>query len=237
MSTTSPSSPRLRIIGDVHAQIDEFLWGRKCSYLDLIADCPYSVQLGDMGDGEAYDILTERVDPEYHCFFPGNHDHYHCLPAHSLGDYGEVTSGGVRFFFVRGARSTDKATLIRRGKEIGRQLYFEDEELTDAQMAGAREEYVRARPLIVITHDGPTRFARFAFENASRYRVGTPRVEFQPSRTSEFLEQLLDIHRPRLWLFGHHHHDWRYTEDGTTFVCVGELSFVDIDAEGNLMSG
>ena len=35
-----------------------------------------------------------------------------------------------------------------------------------------------------------------------------------------------------LWLFGHHHRDWRYREGETLFVCVGELSYVDIDLAG-----
>ena len=55
---------------------------------------------------------------------------------------------------------------------------------------------------------------------------------FRPSRTNAFLERLLEGHRPRLWVFGHHHRDWKFQEAETLFVCVGELSWVDIDPAG-----
>jgi predicted phosphodiesterase len=61
-----------------------------------------------------------------------------------------------------------------------------------------------------------------------------PEAVFCPSRTTDFLERLLEQHRPRLWLFGHHHRDWRYREGETLFVCVGELSYVDIDRADNV---
>lgn len=81
-----------------------------------------------------------------------------------------------------------------------------------------------------MSHDAPTRIARFVHQDTSRSG------SLSPSRTSEFLETLLELHRPKLWLFGHYHHDWDYTEDGMHFHCVGELSFVDIDAEGYILS-
>ena len=93
----------LRIIGDVHAQVDFVLRREAHGYLELIADCDYSVQLGDMGDAETYAELNRVADVERHRFFGGNHDHYSHLPPHALGDYGPVNLGGVEFFFIRGA--------------------------------------------------------------------------------------------------------------------------------------
>lgn len=50
----------LRIIGDVHAQIDpDNLFTRDARpYLELISNIEHSVQVGDMGDGETYDHLV-----------------------------------------------------------------------------------------------------------------------------------------------------------------------------------
>lgn len=217
----------LRVIGDVHAQIDFTIREGKSCFLDLIAGVPFSVQIGDKGDDEAYAELTSQVDPAAHRFFPGNHDHYDCLPAHCLGDFGEVSLGGVQFFFVRGAASLDKKKLLETGRRIGRQLWFPEEELDAKQMAAAQEQFIQSKPLIIISHDAPTRIARFVHKDTSRSG------SFSPSRTSDFLESLLEIHRPKLWLFGHYHHDWEYTEEDTCFRCVGELSYVDIDADGN----
>ncbi len=54
----------LRVIGDVHGQVDaENLFTREAlTYLDIISDAKYSVQVGDMGDAETYAQLISSVD-------------------------------------------------------------------------------------------------------------------------------------------------------------------------------
>jgi Calcineurin-like phosphoesterase len=227
----------LRIIGDVHAQIrdEDLMSGNRRPYLDLIAGVDRSVQIGDMGDAETYRLLVDLVDADKHRFFPGNHDRYPDLPPHSLGDFGATCWGGVNFFFVRGAASSDRDKLVRMGHELGITLWFAEEELTVEQMRAAEEAYLLARPTVMLTHDAPTEIARFAWEHARRQRRPNPGAPtFAPSRTNEFLTRLLKRHAPRLWLFGHHHYDWRHREADTFFVCVGELSYVDIDETGVL---
>ena len=245
MIGTAPTTPNstqvramaiLRIIGDVHAQVqpDDLLPGKARPYVELVAGAPYSVQVGDMGDGDSYDQLSAHVDPGRHCFFPGNHDHYDRLPPHSLGDFGAVSWGGVDFFFVRGADSADRDTLVRLGQRLGKRLWFEQEELTDEQMRAAEQEYLRTRPRIVLSHDAPTDVARLAWQHARRLSRPHPGAVFRPSRTNAFLARLLEQHAPHLWAFGHHHHDWRCRDGATLFVCVGELSYVDVDAAGEV---
>jgi hypothetical protein len=221
----------LRIIGDVHGQVTlNDLYTREARpYLDIISEAPYSVQIGDMGDGETYGQLVASVDATRHCFFPGNHDHYDRLPPHSLGDFGTVCWGEVDFFFIRGAESIDREKLIGLGQQLGKTLWFEQEQLTDEQMDAAEREYLRVRPKIVLSHDAPTEIAEFAWQHARRLGAPNPGLRFQPSRTNAFLTRLMEHHPPKLWLFGHHHRDWTYRESNTLFVCVGELSHVDID--------
>lgn len=233
ISTRSPRINTLRIIGDVHAQIgdDDLLKRGGRPYLQLIAGAEYSVQIGDMGDGLAYDQLREHVDLARHRFFPGNHDHYDQLPPHSLGDFGLVSHGGVEFFFVRGAASTDRDKLVRLGRELGKTLWYEEEQLTAEQMQAAEAAYKAARPKIMLTHDAPTDIARAVWRDTSR---PSPGESFRASRTNEFLAQLFELHQPRVWLFGHHHHNWRLREGATEFVCVGELVVVEVSAEGHL---
>src|SRR3974377_1938413 len=141
-------SPKLRVIGDVHAQIEQpDLFTRDARpYLEIIAEAPYSVQLGDMGDRETYEQLVARVDAGRHRFFPGNHEYYDGLPPHSLGDFGPVRWGGVDFFFVRGPLSSDRELLVQLGREQGKTLWFKQEELTDEQMQATLAEYLRTRP-------------------------------------------------------------------------------------------
>jgi predicted phosphodiesterase len=211
----------LRIIGDVHGQTDpDNLFTRNARpYLETISAAGYSIQVGDMGDGETYDQLVSLVDAGRHRFFPGNHDHYDRLPPHSLGDFGTVRWGGVDFFFVRGAASADRDKLVRLGKELGKTLWFAQEELADEQMRVAEQEYSRTKP---------------GWQHARRLGPPNPHAVFHPSRTNDFLARLLGTHAPRLWVFGHHHRDWRCQEDGTLFVCVGELSYIDIDPAGSV---
>lgn len=62
--------PILRIIGDVHAQIDhaDLFTCNARPYLDIIADAGFSVQLGDMGDRGTYEQLVASVDAGRHRF-------------------------------------------------------------------------------------------------------------------------------------------------------------------------
>jgi predicted phosphodiesterase len=229
----------LRIIGDVHGQIDlENLTTRGARpYLDIIREAPYSVQIGDMGDAETYAQLMACVDPIAHRFVPGNHDHYHHLPEHCLGDFGSMQLGGVEFCFVRGAASWDREKLIQLGRKLGKTLWYEQEELTATQMRCAEQAYLHNRPRIMLTHDAPTEIARFAWRHARSLGPPRPDAEFRPSRTNEFLQRLLGLHAPALWLFGHHHRDWQYQESDTRFVCVGELCHIDITPDGSILRG
>jgi predicted phosphodiesterase len=227
----------LRIIGDVHGQIDpDDICARGARpYAEIVAEADYSVQVGDMGDGQTYGQLISGIDPQRHRFLPGNHDHYNELPPHCLGDFGPVSLGGVDFFYIRGAASTDKAKLQRLGRELGRTLWYEQEELTDPQMRAAEQAYLLARPQIVITHDAPTEIARMTWQHALRLGPPDPEAIFRPSRTNGFLARLLEQHAPRAWFFGHHHRNFRCHVDTTQFVCIGELAHLDVDETGAIV--
>lgn len=216
----------LRIVGDVHGQVDFVLKRGARTYLEIIADCKYSVQLGDMGDAETYSELIKNVDPKFHRFFGGNHDHYDCLPPHSLGDFGGGELGGVEFFFVRGAMSIDRRKLVERGQQLNRKLWYEEEEIATSEHASILAAYRESKPNLVLSHTCPTCIMPFIQDFVERTsHVKRPR---QTSPTNELLEQLLEIHRPKMWCFGHYHQDWHYREDGTDFHCVGEHSCLDV---------
>src|SRR4051794_38211485 len=62
----------LRLIGDVHGQItaDDLLAGHARPYLAVSGGAAFSVQVGDMGNGDAYDRLVAHADPARHRFLP-----------------------------------------------------------------------------------------------------------------------------------------------------------------------
>lgn len=220
----------LRVIGDVHAQVDFVINRKHIPYLEIVSGCDYSVQIGDMGDNETYLELIAKVNAEKHRFFGGNHDHYCNLPQHALGDFGLHSLGGVVFFFVRGARSNDKSKLLETGARVGKKLWFEEEEVSLCLHDSILEAYLDEKPDIVLTHTCPPSIGKFVKDfvsNQSRFPIKKSE-SVDDSRTGNLLERMLDNHRPNLWCFGHYHHDWHYNDGDTEFRCVGELSYFDI---------
>lgn len=191
----------LAIIGDLH--------GRYETYLELVRNADYSIQLGDFGFD--YGIL-DLVDPDCHKIIGGNHDNYNLLPRypHYLGDFGLVNLGGFEFFFIRGALSIDKGS---------RQLnisYWQDEELTYSRMVDAFDSYCATKPNIVLTHCAPSSIiSKFSdFTDEQIWQFFGMKV---PSSTDQLLEMCLRTHKPKEWIFGHYHK----TKTVDIFSCLG----------------
>lgn len=208
----------IRLIGDVHGLIP--------LYARLIEDVACSIQLGDMGFSHSYQQLADHaIDPTHHRFVPGNHDEYPHLPSHALGDYGSATLAGFGFFYVRGALSVDRMWRTEGS------TWWPEEELTAEQGSAALEAYRESLPNIVLSHDCPTSVLPLFLTNPAK---------MDPSRTGDMLQRLLDEHRPRLWVFGHHHRTRQREVAGTQFACLGELDCMDYDTEteqGDAQSG
>ena len=162
-----PSIPRarVRVIGDVH----NFVYKPGppgYSYMDLVEQAEYSVQVGDMGgehdgmysvgvNGGGYNYSPlSRLDPKKHVFIGGNHDNYDSLPSHHLGDYGVYQFPGFRFFYIRGAWSVNwRSARLMSAKD---KRWWPEEEIDETQVGPALKAYLQERPEIVITHDVPT---------------------------------------------------------------------------------
>ena len=192
------------IIGDVHGYHD--------SYLNLIHGKKSSVQVGDFGFN--YDALS-GVDPENHKIIGGNHDNYNVIVncPNYLGDYGMADINNIRFFFVRGERSVDAHI---RTENVN---WWRNEELDMATAYGAIEAYEAAKPDIVISHGCPAEILPFFVTNPLKYH---------PSRTAQILDSMYSVHRPSLWVFGHHHTSQTLRVGRTEFRCLNELETMEI---------
>ena len=109
----------------------------------------------------------------------------------------------------------------------GLKVWWEEEELTAKQMEDCLNLYKQCKPDVVMSHGCPASISEL---------VGDPGVwhffghrEARITNTQYLLQYMLDYHRPKLWLFGHYHKNWIYEEDGTKFMCINELDFVDFD--------
>jgi hypothetical protein len=221
----------LRIIGDVHGCIDTPHPKKKVSYRHLVENAKYSIQLGDMGFN--YAGLMYGLDPLHHVFLPGNHDNYDNLPVHALGDYGLLTFGVWTTFFVQGEWSIDIKQRQKYEQDTGIKIWWENEELSPDQMRLCLECYTYAKPDVVVSHTCPASISS---------KVGSPDVwgffgwdEPQVSKTQTLLQNMYEVHQPKLWLFGHFHRNWFYTEKNTDFICIDELSALDFDEDWKIV--
>ena len=79
-------------------------------------------------------------------------------------------------------------------------------------------------PRIIISHDAPTKAIEGHLIRGKR----------GPTRTSSALDVILEYAPPALWIFGHWHKSSRHTVDTTTFQCLAELEYLDLDIDSVL---
>ena len=201
----------MRYIGDVHGKFNR--------YEKLIADCPESIQVGDMGvgfrsqNGVFQNPPYDKMCAGNHRFIRGNHD-YPAMCKKMQHYIADGTSEGDRFF-VGGALSIDQQYRIENVS------WWRDEELSYAQLQEILEQYEKSKPDIMVTHDCPEMVARRMFNNGEK-------LDF-PSVTRTAFEQFFEIWQPRIWIFGHWHQTKRIAIDECEFQCIGECEFLDID--------
>lgn len=215
---------KVLIIGDVHGKIGGY-FDRLDEFVDQPGEDLYSLQLGDFGFSDTY-LQRERrfekswkYDSENHLFFGGNHDDY--------DNYGEVKGalghfGGVRFipnsFFVRGAKSIDE-----KSRTAGHN-WWPEEQLNWKQSKEALDEYIKMEPDHVFSHEAPQLVAGRFF----------PSKENHPTNTGKLLQEMLDVHQPKTWTFGHWHKTSSMEVGGTLFQCLDELDTAVLEIDTNL---
>lgn len=205
----------LRLIADIH--------GKTKQYYNIVKDCDYTLQMGDFGFRDSYSILS-KLDPNKHFVLGGNHDSYTKengkfidQTPHFLGDYGLKNIDGFEFFFVRGGFSIDWMYRVE-GLD-----WWRDEELDHTSMSKCLDLYEQTKPNIVISHECPASICNLI----SGYKTFNGEI-IKPSRTANLLQAMLERHNPKQWYFAHHHKDWSLQKDGTAFICLNELSYIDI---------
>ena len=257
----------LRLIGDIHGKYDH--------YLNLVKDCQYTLQVGDLGFD--YEPIF-HLDPEKHRFIGGNHDNYtlkyrpdldlsdvkgdsnltilgsgyhnfaeihpgyssfelfkhpehpgNCgvyefvkMPPNSLGNYGIWSIFDIDIFFVRGAWSIDGK--YRRVDST----WYPREQISSHEATCAIELYEKVKPDIMVTHCVPTSHLKnliLPISNGNSIRT----------QTGALFDEMLKVHRPKLWYFGHYHQHNIYKEDGTTFICINQCPnegcYIDVEID------
>lgn len=211
---------KLTLCGDVHGNIP--------AYFDIVKNADYSIQLGDLGF--KYKPIMMNISSEFHKVVAGNHDNYTLekgvfihQTSHFLGDFGVHAIPNIgSFFFVRGGQSIDKDERL-----VGINWWHE-EELSYEKCLEACKYYEDVKPDIVVSHECPKEIIPYV-STIKRYKGRL----ISESRTSLLLQNMIEIHRPRYWFFGHYHVSWSKEINRTQFRCLNELETFNI-FEGGL---
>jgi hypothetical protein len=209
---------QIRFIGDVHAK-----WTK---YKDLTKGCERSIQVGDFGVG-FINPITEKPysNPPYdhmskgeHFFIRGNHDNPGVCKRHPFW----VKDGGSVFgrddiFCVGGAFSID------RDRRTENYDWWHDEELTYGELSNIMDAYELIKPKIVVTHECPDSVISRVCQAKGIHKYDIPSV------TRGCFDNMLEIHKPDLWIHGHWHLSAHTVHQGVEFIALGELDHVDLD--------
>jgi hypothetical protein len=190
-------NPKLIVIGDVHGKLLKYR-----NILDKHKSFS-SIQVGDFGFQKHHDWHIKHIDGDKHKINFGNHDYYpYLFEKHSLENYSLINN---EIMTIRGAFSIDK---IYRTEGVD---WFANEELNYGDMKAAIDFYETNKPKIVISHDCPHEIRKLLFGIEAK------------SITTNGLQIMLEIHKPELWIFGHHHTSIDEVIDGVRFRCLAEL--------------
>jgi len=216
-----------RIIGDVHGLAND--------YRRLINQRPSNVfktiQLGDMGVGFGQsdywqESLNQNMINTNSYFIRGNHDHPDTCKLH-MSNY---IDNGLCFndcFAVNGAWSIDNPNAPpgwwARTEGVN---WWPDEECSVAELIEVVNEYSAVLPRIMITHDCPRQVASEMF-----FKTGFIKGPEYPTRTAQALQSMSEIHQPAFHFFGHWHKSMMYVRGKTTYVCLNELDYIDIELD------
>jgi hypothetical protein len=213
-----------RFIGDVH--------GKYSRYKTILNNSPHrTIQVGDMGVGfrshvtgdfganPPFDLMVEK-DAR---FIRGNHDnpevcreHRRCIPDGMVED---------NTMFIGGAFSIDRAARIPDFS------WWKDEEISQDRLDELVVEMQVIEPEIMVTHECPERIAALIVGSMRNLSTGGA-MKMDPrfaSRTRVAFDAMLEGHRPKLWLFGHWHIPFDRVVEGTRFICLPELAYIDVD--------
>lgn len=207
---------KLTLISDVHKNFDAYK-----HIIGNMEDDEESIQLGDMGigfpkgTGSSMYSPTKTIDDEEelsnilmderHKFIRGNHDNPSVCREHPnyLGDYGVYQD---EIFFISGAWSLDRWERIQ-GVD-----WWEDEELSYEELQNAVDLYEDSFPRLVISHECPRSISKLLHPALSHSTI-----------TGNVMDRMLDVWRPSIWVFGHHHMSKQFNIGGTQFICLDTL--------------
>ncbi len=216
---------KTRIVGDIHGYRYEY---EQVASLMLNPGITRTIQVGDMGVGFGqsdywHESLDQFMTNNNAVMIRGNHDNPSvCKTMSSWIQDGRIENDVM---FIGGAWSIDNPNAPPGWyKRTAGYDWWDDEECSDEQFEIFRATYAAVKPRVMITHDCPHKIAGHMF-----WDTGFLKGPRYPTRTGNFLQSLLEIHEPDFHYFGHWHKTMTYKHGKTTYQCIGELDFIDVE--------
>lgn len=179
------------VLSDIHSD-----WDRVVKVCNLYPNDTV-LQLGDLGVGFLRTEFVLENTPKNLRFFVGNHDNRtlaNTMPA-CLGDFGEFEN----IFFVSGAHSIDAHDRIE-GKN-----WWANEELSYGQASACLDAWEKSDKDIIVSHDTTQSFVeRFM-------------LIYDRSITRTLLQSMIEVRKPKMVIFGHHHRRYEIDHDGIQY--------------------
>jgi calcineurin-like phosphoesterase family protein len=206
----------IRFIGDVH--------GKWKQYKKIISECDTSIQVGDFGVGFVSKI-TEAIhsNPPYdhmkkgdHRFIRGNHDNPNECKKHPFW----IPDGTMihdKIFCIGGAKSID-AHHRTQGYN-----WWMNEELSYKEFLILCDAYEQLKPEVIVAHEMPESLTYIVCSKCNMTKYDDPSV------TRQFLDNILEIHKPKLFIHGHWHVNHHTIYNDVEYIGLGELEYVDLE--------
>lgn len=214
----------MRFIGDIHGEYGTY-------FQTLQMTTGNSVQVGDfgIGFGPVPENILHAQETGQHRFIRGNHDNPNTCPLYRgyITDGTIETFGNTKVMYIGGAMSIDKDW---RTPGV---TWWHNEELSYADLMMLTDKYTNEKPDIMITHECPDGVVD---ELLGSVIPGFRRFPDSGSITRDAFQRMLELHKPKIWIFGHWHENIRYQIGPTLFVCLGCHSYIDVDMQTGSVS-
>lgn len=196
----------IRVIWDVHWKIE--------SYAKLIKNASSSIQVWDFWFRREHQLFIKKFDSDKHKIVFWNHDDMRYVDYdHSLWHFWVYESKWVKVFAIRWWKTID---AWHRMEWVS--IRANEEELNTKQQNECYDEYLRVKPDVVISHDCPS--AMYPY-----YWIWPEKLEWS---TPHLLQKCFEEHQPKVRVHWHHHRDSISELWWTIFVCLNELSYLDL---------
>jgi hypothetical protein len=122
-----------------------------------------------------------------------------------------------KIFCIGGAKSIDSHY---RTEGLN---WWADEELSYSQFLKLCDDYEKLKPEVVVAHEMPESLTYIVCSKCNLTKYDDKSI------TRQFLDNILEIHKPDLFIHGHWHVDHHTIHNGVEYIGLGELKHLDLE--------